>query len=523
MADRQKILVVDDKEENLLATSMLLRESGAEIVGATCGNDALIASLNHDFSLAVLDVQMPEMDGYELAQYLRGEEKTKNVPIIFLSAAYSDEYHVFKGYESGAVDFITKPFNPAIFLSKVNILLQRERLLQDLKREMKERKEAEKAIKEREEELAAIYENAPLLMLLVDRERRVCKANKFVQTLVAADNPVGRLAGEALSCRHALEDPQGCGFGSACQQCAVRRTIADTFESRCGREQVEANLLLSVRGKAQEVTGLVSTVRFHVREEPLVLVTIQDITERKKMERDLQRHASQLEYANRELESFSYSVSHDLRAPLRAIDGYTRMILKKAGDRFDEDTLKKFSAIRDNARMMGQLIEDLLAFSRLGRTPLSTAELDMDALVAEVWGELQVVNPGRRIDFRAALLPAGRADRALIKQVFVNVLSNAVKFTKARGDGALVEVGGHRDGSEIVYFVRDNGVGFDMTYHDKMFGVFQRLHGSEEYEGTGIGLALVQRIVYRHGGRIWAEGKVDGGATFYFTLPTDKV
>ncbi len=518
MTERQKILVVDDKEENLFAISMLLKETGAEIIRAGSGNDALIASLNHDFSLAILDVQMPEMDGYELAQYLRSEEKTKNIPIIFLSAAYSDEYHVFKGYESGAVDFITKPYSPAIFLSKVNILLHREQLLQDLKREMEDRKQAEKAIKEREEELAAIYENAPLLMLLVDRERRVCKTNKFVQSLIAAENPIGQRAGEALCCQHALDDPQGCGFGPACHQCAVRRAIAETFEKTYGSEHVEANLQLSVKGKTREVTGLVSTVLFRVREEPLVLVTIQDITERKKMERDLQQHAEQLEYANQELESFSYSVSHDLRAPLRAIDGYARMILRKQGAHFDEDTRKKFAGIRDNARMMGQLIEDLLAFSRLGRAPLSTSDLDVEALVAEVWGDLQVVNPGRRIDFKVADLPAGKADRALLKQVFVNILSNAVKFTKGR-EKAFVEVGGHRNEKEIVYFVKDNGVGFDMTYHNKMFGVFQRLHSSEDYEGTGIGLALVQRIIHRHGGRIWAEGKVDGGATFHFTLP----
>ncbi|MDP1991102.1 MAG: ATP-binding protein [Syntrophales bacterium] len=250
----------------------------------------------------------------------------------------------------------------------------------------------------------------------------------------------------------------------------------------------------------------------------LVAIPAAGELERRDAEEELKRRADQLEEANKELESFSYSVSHDLRSPLRAIDGYSRMILKKQADQFDEDTRSKFNLIRESARMMGQLIEDLLAFSRLGRAPLSTKKLDMTDLVSDVWNELQVTNPDRRIHFKAVNVPAGTVDRLLIKQVFVNILSNAIKFTRVRAT-ALIEVGGYEKENERVYYVRDNGVGFDMQYHDKLFGVFQRLHSGDEYEGTGIGLALVQRIIHRHGGRVWAEGEVDKGATFYFTLP----
>jgi two-component system, sensor histidine kinase len=251
----------------------------------------------------------------------------------------------------------------------------------------------------------------------------------------------------------------------------------------------------------------------------LVVIRAAAELERRDAEEELKRRADQLEEANKELESFSYSVSHDLRGPLRAIDGYSRMILKKQGDQFDDDTRSKFNVIRENARMMGQLIEDLLAFSRLGRGPLSTKKLDMTDLISDVWNELQVTNPDRRIHFKTVNVPAGTVDRSLIKQVFVNILSNAIKFTRDRNT-ALIEVGGYKKENEIVYYVRDNGVGFDMKYHDKLFGVFQRLHSADDYEGTGIGLALVQRIIHRHGGRVWAEGKVGKGATFYFTLPT---
>ncbi|MGO9138637.1 MAG: PAS domain S-box protein [Syntrophales bacterium] len=243
-----------------------------------------------------------------------------------------------------------------------------------------------------------------------------------------------------------------------------------------------------------------------------------DITERKQAEESLRTHAARLEAANKELESFSYSVSHDLRAPLRAIDGYARMLLKKHGHEFDEDSMRKFNVIRSSAHMMGQLIDDLLTLSRLGRKEISMSKIDMGVLIADVWKELQADTPDRKINLTVNRMPSGYGDRALIKQVYMNLLSNAVKFTKFR-DTALIEVGGHVDGNDDVYYVKDNGVGFDMAYYDKLFGVFQRLHKADEFEGTGIGLATVQRMINRHGGRVWAEGKVDEGATFYFSLP----
>ncbi|MHB8770629.1 MAG: PocR ligand-binding domain-containing protein [Syntrophales bacterium] len=242
------------------------------------------------------------------------------------------------------------------------------------------------------------------------------------------------------------------------------------------------------------------------------------LAERKQAEEVLQERTRLLEAANRELEGFSYTVSHDLRAPLRAIDGYSRMILRKHADRFDEDALGKFNVIRDNTRMMGQLIDDLLAFSRLGRTELSAAALDMEGLIREVWEEMVSLNPDRRLVLKIAEIPPCRADRGLVKQVLVNLLANAIKFTRGRKE-ALIETGGHTQDDEIVYYIRDNGVGFDMQYHDKLFGVFQRLHTADEFEGTGVGLAIVQRIIHRHGGRVWAEADVGKGACFFFTLP----
>jgi len=267
-----------------------------------------------------------------------------------------------------------------------------------------------------------------------------------------------------------------------------------------------------------------------------IVGTVIDITERKMAQEALQKLMAELESrvekrtkqlseaneslqaANKELESFSYSVSHDLRAPLRAIDGFSRMVLKRYADKLDDEGKRKLTVIRSNAQRMDDLINDLLAFSRMGRKEMLTAGLNMEALVWSVWKELTLVNPERRIQFSVQRLPRGMGDQALVKEVVSNLLSNAIKFTKYR-ENAVVEVGAYAEGERNVYFVKDNGVGFDMQYYDKLFGVFQRLHSDDEFEGTGVGLAIAERVIRRHGGRVWAEGKVNEGAIFYFALP----
>ena len=234
---------------------------------------------------------------------------------------------------------------------------------------------------------------------------------------------------------------------------------------------------------------------------------------------ELAKHAVDLQAANRELEAFAYSVSHDLRAPLRHVVGYAELLQKHAASALDEKADHYLKTILEAARRMGALIDDLLGFSRIGRAETKKVAVDLEQLVAQVVAELAQYTGGRDIAWKIGALPSCHGDRAMLRMVFVNLLSNAAKFTRTQPQ-AKIEIGCSRqENNQIKIFVRDNGAGFDMRHVNKLFGVFQRLHLAEEFEGTGIGLATVQRIVHRHGGTCWAEGAVDQGATFYFTLP----
>ncbi len=257
----------------------------------------------------------------------------------------------------------------------------------------------------------------------------------------------------------------------------------------------------------------------------LVVLMVALLTERvekvrtlKNLNNELKKEAIKLEDANNELEAFAYSVSHDLRVPLRAIDGFSRIMIEDYEDKLDDEGVRLLNIIRENTKKMGQLIDDILLLSRAGRQEMTISKLDISSLAKNVYNEFNQDTEGRNIDFTVEDLPKTNADRALITQVLTNLIGNSIKFTREK-ENAKINIGFKSDNEDNIYYVKDNGAGFDMKYYDKLFGLFQRLHSQEEFEGTGVGLSIVQRIISRHGGRVWGESEVGNGATIYFSIP----
>ena len=374
-----------------------------------------------------------------------------------------------------------------------------------LSRDITERKRIEDLLYVREQEFRAMVENSPDIVVRYDAQ-----------------------------CRRIYVNP------------AMQRQFGLPIEKILGKTPLEVSALSAVPAYMQRIEGVLKTgeesqMEFsfhdpqgvehwgHMRLVPefdsnsnvvSVLAITRDISERRLAEQELGRLNAELEQRvldrTRELEAFSYSVSHDLRTPLRAIDGYAHILLEDYMDRLDDEGKRVLNVIRTNTNRMGQLIDDILQFSRTGRLELTSSGIDMEKMARDIAEELQ--SSGSNFQLEIEHIPPATGDSALMRQVFVNLLSNAIKFSRGK-DPAKIHVGAEINGEETIYHVRDNGVGFDMRYSEKLFGVFQRLHSMEEFEGTGIGLAIVKRIVTRHGGRVWAESKVNEGTTIYFALP----
>jgi PAS domain S-box-containing protein len=393
-----------------------------------------------------------------------------------------------------------------------------ERLLA-VARDITEVKRAEAELKAANRFLDSLIENLPVMIFLKDaRSLRYVRQNRATLNLLglSGQDVIGKLDRDFLPAEQAdfilAKDREVLAAGR----------LVDIPE-----QSIHSRLL----GERTLHTMKLPILDEHGTPEFLLGIS-EDITERKQAERairelnaELQSKAAQLEATNKELESFSYSVSHDLRAPLRAIDGFALMLEEDYKEQLDAEGHRFLSVIRENSRRMGALIDDLLAFSRLGRQPVARSDVNVDALVREVVDEVlrteslaarDKAAPSPQIE--VGPLPPIRGDRGLLRQVWTNLISNAVKYS-GKAARPIIEVSGREVGSENHYSVRDNGVGFDMQYADKLFGVFQRLHRTDEFSGTGVGLAIVQRVVARHGGRVWAEGEVDRGAVFSFALP----
>jgi len=384
-------------------------------------------------------------------------------------------------------------------------------LFRGISREILGRRRSESDLREANRFLDSLIESLPVMIALKDADSlRYVRVNRAVERMhgFSRDQLIGRSVHDLLPAEAAA------AVSASDRQALESDGVVDNPEHRVHSAMLGLRIFHTMKMPICDAGG----------RPRYVLSMSTDITERKLAEQAIHElnsalvsKAEQLTSSNRELESFSYSVSHDLRAPLRAIDGFAQMLEEDYGARLDAEGRRYLGVVRANTKQMGELIDDLLEFSRLGRLPVSTQEINVESLVREVVAEALDERPtAPRVVIGS--LPPVRGDRTLLRQVWVNLIANAIKYSGKAAE-PRIEVSGRQDADENVYSVRDNGVGFDMQYVGKLFGVFQRLHRADEFSGTGVGLAIVQRVVARHGGRVWADGKVDGGAMFSFSLP----
>lgn len=444
---RPRVLIVDDAPENIqLLTDML--QGYCSPVTASDGLQALkLANDDPAPDVILLDILMPGMSGYEVCTRLKSEAKTKDIPIIFVTAL-KDKTEEHKGLELGAADYITRPFNANLVKTRIRYQLEIKRY-------------------------RALHDGAPpqpapvrsaafseLQLELSERKRlqeNLNQLNTELESSLAERNVQLAALAEELA--------------------AARNELLDEFQLRAG-DRLELDAL----------------------------------------QEKLARKDQDLETVSQELEGLSFSISHDLRAPLRHLLGFSSALLEDYGDKLDGTGQSFLGCITKAAHKMDLQLEGLLALSRVARHELTVASVDLSHMVREAAASLQDSAPERRAVFTIAEKLQVHADATLLRAAIDHLLGNAWKYTGKR-DAARIEFGQTKEGETAVFYLRDNGAGFDMKYADRLFGAFQRMHKESDFEGTGVGLATVQRIIRRHGGRVWADAEVDAGATFFFTLP----
>jgi PAS domain S-box-containing protein len=510
-----EILLVDDAPDKLLALEAALSELGQTVVQAASGNEALRLILKREFAVILLDINMPGMDGFETAALIRQRKSSAHTPIIFITSFSTGDVEVYRGYSLGAVDYLFTPVTPEVLRSKVSVFVELAKKNREIQRQAEALRRAE------EERLQRKLDEANAR---IEWEARRNHFFRLSIELLAISDYHGVFTQTNPTWQKTLGYAEGELHGHALQEFIHSDDLEATNEIVANVLKAGTSLYFENRFRARD--GSYRWLGWTVAPfaaEGLLYIFARDMTDRRERENeirrlngDLEQRSLSLQMLNQELESFSYSLAHDLRTPLRSITAYSEMMVAGEAGELSPEGLRMVRIMQRNSGRMSQLMDDFLAFFRVARKDVKQDKIAMNAIAREAIAAVSM-DSKRVIDFHVGALPSARGDAAMVLQVFVNLVSNAVKFTAGR-ERAEIAIGSIPGKKPTVYFVKDNGVGFNMKYYSRLFGVFERLHRREEFEGTGIGLAIVQKIVQRHGGSVWAESEVDAGATFYFTL-----
>lgn len=523
------ILIVDDKPENLRVLDKMLTEKGYTVRKAINGNLALKSAESTTPDLILLDIKMPEMDGYQVCKQLKSNFKTEEIPVIFISALDEtiDKVHAF---ELGGIDYITKPFHEEEVIARINnqIFIQ------------KQKKKLQQEITKRQETEEILYQSRALLNSVL---------NSSLDG-VAAMQSVRDLTGKIQDFRCVVINPVICNILGIKKQNLMGKIIFKQFLTKLNSDLFDAFVEVVETGKPLKQDFYYRNNKFNnwyhfiaVKLGDGFSITVRDITERKNMELNLQKtneelvkRSAELQSLNQELEAFSYSVSHDLRNPLHQISAFNEIFLDNYRNILDEEGQEILEMIGNSCKQMNKIIEDLLLLSKVKKHELILDSVDLSAIVNEIMFKLKYIQPEQKTDIIIKPEIIVKGDANLLRIALENLISNAWKYSSKKEKSSIEfgfisdNIDDHKTKFSLpqcslyndlknVYFIRDNGAGFDMQKADKLFTPFQRLHSDADFEGTGIGLSIVQRIIHRHGGLIWCEAKPNQGATFYFTIP----
>lgn len=558
-----KILIVDDKKENLYFLETLLNGIGYETISANNGAEALELSKKSDIQLIISDILMPVMDGFTFCRNCKKDENLKDIPFVFYTATYTEPKDKEFALSLGAVKYILKPQEPDIFIEIIEEVLndvnsnkiknipndgvsedvvlreynsvlvnkledkmrqaeQKEIELKEyvvkLEKTIEEREKAEKELGRSELKYKKLYDGMMDGFVITTIEGKILEFNNaFTSMLMHDDDELKSKNINDLTPEKWHDEEkrifENQVFGSG---------YSETYEKEMIKKDgsifpVELRTYLIVNEK-NEKEGMWAIIKDITERKKIELMT-QKLNE--ELEQRVKERTSQLKILNQELEAFSYSVSHDLRTPLRIISGYSKILFEEYANELSDDAKTLLEGITKNTNNMSCLIDDLLEFSKLNRKEVALTEINFEKIFKEVFYEIPNSAIKDKVKINISKLPVVKGDKALLKQVAANFISNAVKFS-SKVENPEINVSANIENGMAVFCIKDNGVGFDMNYSGKLFGVFQRLHKQNEYEGTGVGLAIVKRIINRHGGKVWAESELNNGSSFYFSLPLFK-